>query len=253
MPRVTVNEVSFHYLDEGEGPVLLLLGGTLSTARGDFSAQIDAFRQHYRVIAPDRRGYGDTRPPARDFPDNFYEREARDMAALVRALDLSDITVFGWSEGAAVALWLANLEAARVKALVVWGGIACLTAEDVARFETRRDTAAWSPRAQAALNEIFGDGYWQRVWCDWLDTMQRLHAQGSARLAPLASVAHPVLVLHGGRDPLIRDDHPKALVAGLADARLHVIEAGAHNVHLTHADEFNRVVADFLRADGKAE
>lgn len=250
MPRITANDVSFHYLDEGQGPVLLLLGGTLSTARGDFSAQIDQFKDRYRVIAPDRRGYGETRPPTRDFPDNFYEREARDMAAVVQALDLREVTVFGWSEGAAVALWLATLEPSRVKALVVWGGIAKLTQEDIERFETRRDTAAWSPRAQAAMNAVFGDGYWQRVWCDWLDTMQRLAAQGSARLASLKDVRCPVLVLHGGRDPLIDIDHPRALVSSLADARLHEIPAGAHNVHLSHAEEFNRVAAEFLKATG---
>ncbi|MBK8960613.1 MAG: alpha/beta hydrolase [Proteobacteria bacterium] len=246
MPRITVNHVNFHYLDEGQGPVLLLLGGTLSTARGDFSAQIDAFKGRHRVIAPDRRGYGETRPPDRDFPDNFYEREARDMAALVKALDLDDIVVFGWSEGAAVALWLATLAPARVKALVVWGGIASLGAQDIERFEARRDTASWSPRAQAALNETFGDGYWQRVWCDWLDTMQRLAAQGSARLARLDEVRCPVLVMHGGKDPLIGPEHPRALVQGLGDARLHEIAAGAHNVHLSQAEEFNRVAADFI-------
>lgn len=247
MPRFTVNDVNFHYLDEGQGPVLLLLGGTLSTARGDFSAQIDAFRASHRVIAPDRRGYGATRPPARDFPDNFYEREARDMAALALGLGLERFSVLGWSEGAAVALWLATLVPERVASVVAWGGIASLDKDDIARFETRRDTRAWSARAQAALNEVFGDGYWQRVWCDWLDTMQRLEAQGSARLAPLASITCPVLVLHGGRDPLIRANHPRALVDGLRDARLHEIAAGAHNVHLGHADEFNAVVADFLR------
>lgn len=247
MPRIYVNDVNFHYLDEGQGPVMLLLGGTLSTARGDFAPQLETFARSHRVIAPDRRGYGETRPPERDFPDNFYEREARDMAALARALQLTDMTVCGWSEGAAVALWLATLEPARVHALAVWGGIAALDEQDIARFETRRDTSAWSARAQASMNELFGDGYWQRVWCDWLDTMQRLAAQGSARLAALEAVTCPVLVLHGGKDPLIRDQHPRALVAQLARARLYEIAAGGHNLHLTHAEEFNDALAAFVR------
>ncbi|MGE3846866.1 MAG: alpha/beta fold hydrolase, partial [Gammaproteobacteria bacterium] len=140
MPRITLNDISFHYLDEGAGPVMLLLGGTLGTARGDFASQLDEFSGDHRVVVPDRRGYGATRPPDRDFPDGFYEREARDMLALVEALDLNEMVVFGWSEGAAVALWLAHLAPARVRALVIWGGIAGLEAEDIARFETRRDT-----------------------------------------------------------------------------------------------------------------
>jgi valacyclovir hydrolase len=248
MPRLTVNDVNFHYLDEGQGRVLLLLGGTLGTARGDFSAQIDAFRDTHRVIAPDRRGYGDTRPPARDFPDDFYEREARDMAALVRALELEDITVCGWSEGAAVALWLATLEPTRVRDVIVWGGISGLSAQDIARFESRRDTHAWSPRAQAAMSETFGDVYWRRVWCDWLDTMQRLLAQGSARLAALETIACPVLVMHGGKDALIGSEHPHALAHRLPHARVHEIAEGGHNLHLTHSAAFNAQVRAFIGA-----
>ena len=246
MPRILLNDISFHYLDEGAGPVMLLLGGTLGTARSDFSAQLDAFRTTHRVIAPDRRGYGATRPPARDFPDDFYEREARDMAALVEALDLRDMVVCGWSEGAAVALWLAHLVPARVRALVVWGGIAGLEAEDIERFETRRDTYAWSARAQATMDELFGADYWRGVWCDWLDTMQRLHAQGSARLAPFATIDVPTLVLHGGRDPLIREWHARRLAASLPRVELEVIEAGAHNVHLGQQEVFNQRVREFL-------
>lgn len=246
MPRITLNDISFHYLDEGAGPVLLLLGGTLGTARGDFAAQLDAFSAEHRVVVPDRRGYGATRPPDRDFPDGFYEREARDMLALVEALALDDMVLFGWSEGAAVALWLAHLAPARVRALVVWGGIAGLDDDDIAGFEARRDTYAWSPRAQSAMDETFGPDYWRRVWCDWLDTMQRLCAQGSARLAPLETIQQPVLVMHGGRDPLIRDVHPRRLAEALPRAELHVIAEGAHNVHLGCAEAFNARVKAFL-------
>ncbi|MGE0860229.1 MAG: alpha/beta fold hydrolase, partial [Gammaproteobacteria bacterium] len=147
---------------------------------------------------------------------------------------------------AAVALWLAHLAPARVRALVIWGGIAGLEAEDIARFETRRDTYAWSPRAQGAMDEIFGQDYWRRVWCEWLDTMQRLHAQGSARLAPLETIHQPVLVMHGGRDPLIREVHARRLAEALRRAELHVIAEGAHNVHLGCAETFNARVEAFL-------
>ena len=124
MPRLTVNDVNIPYLNEGQGPVLLLLSGTLGTARRDFSAQFDPYATRIGWWCPTGRGYGAIPPADRHFPDNFYEREARDMAALARALDLREMTVFGWSEGAAVGRWLATVEPTRVKAVVVWGGIA---------------------------------------------------------------------------------------------------------------------------------
>ena len=96
------------------------------------------------------------------------------------------------------------------------------------------------------MTAIFCDGYWQRVWCDWLDTMQRLEAQGSARLATLETIDCPVLVLHGSKDALIRVEHPKALTAALPRAVMHEIADAGHNVHLSHAAQFNQLVSRFL-------
>lgn len=250
MPRVVANGISFHYLDEGSGTPLVLLGGTLGSAREDFTAQFAHFAPRMRVVAPDRRGYGDTRPPSRDFPDDFYAREARDMAAWCAALDLPPAIVCGWSEGAAVACWLAALAPERVSALVLWGGIERLTAEDIASFEARRDTHAWSPRARAGMDRVYGtDGYWDAVWGAWIDVMRRLYAQGGdPRLAPLEDLAAPTLILHGSRDALIREAQPRALAARMPNARLQFIEGGGHNVHASHADAFNQALSRFIDA-----
>lgn len=101
-----------------------------------------------RVIAPERRGYGKTRPPERDYPDDFYQRDADDMAAIMDALDLPAATVLGWSEGADVALCLGANHADKVSRLVVGGGLAAVADEDIAIFEARRDVANW-PRKVA--------------------------------------------------------------------------------------------------------
>ena len=253
MPRLQLAGIDFNYADTGHGSPIMLLGGTLGTARGDFGPQIDAFSTAMRVIAPDRRGYGETRPPARDFPDGFYRRDAADMAAFVEALDLPPLAVLGWSEGAAVALWLAALVPARVAAVVVWGGISLVADEDIAIFEARRDVTTWPARACAAMTAIYGDGYWQSTWGAWCDVMQRLHAQGGdARLAPLEEITCPVMIVHGGRDALIRADHPRALARRIPGAVLHEIADGGHNVHLSHAEEFNQRVLGFLDRAGPA-
>lgn len=60
--RVTVNELSFHVVDEGEGSAVLLHGFPDSSAlwRYQIPALVDA---GHRVIAPDLRGFGDSDRP----------------------------------------------------------------------------------------------------------------------------------------------------------------------------------------------
>ncbi len=48
-----------------------------------------------------------------------------------------------------------------------------------------------------------------------------------------------------GRDRPARGQRP-ALGQAIADATLHVVEGGPHGLNATHADEFNRVLLEFL-------
>jgi len=70
----------------GSGAPVLFIPGALGTGASDFEHQLSWFSQTHQVIAPDPRGYGESRPPERDYPINFYQRDAEDMLALMTAL-----------------------------------------------------------------------------------------------------------------------------------------------------------------------
>ena len=139
MPFIESGSLRIHYEDIGEGTPVLLLGGTIGTIQSDFTKQLDAFGRGVRVIAPERRGYGQTRPPERDYPETFYQRDADDMAAFLNALDVETADVLGWSEGADVALCLGVKYPDKVSRMVIWGGLSRVTDEDIAIFEARRN------------------------------------------------------------------------------------------------------------------
>ena len=86
MPACELNGIKLHWMERGAGPPMLLLGGTLSLGPEDFAPQIEHFSKTFRVILPDRRGYGRSRPPDRDYPPDFYQRDADDIAALLQKL-----------------------------------------------------------------------------------------------------------------------------------------------------------------------
>jgi len=82
--------VRIHYVDEGKGPVLLLLHGN-PTWSFLYRHLISQLKENFRVIAPDYPGFGLSRAP-KDYGYTARE-QAEVMAEFVRQLDLDGITL----------------------------------------------------------------------------------------------------------------------------------------------------------------
>jgi pimeloyl-ACP methyl ester carboxylesterase len=84
MNRIRANGLDFAYVEEGDGPLVILLHGFPDTAHS-WSHQLPALAAAgYRAVAPWLRGYAPTEIPR----DGFYDRAtlATDIAELIRAL-----------------------------------------------------------------------------------------------------------------------------------------------------------------------
>ncbi len=136
MPTTTVNGISMNYVDEGAGPVLLLVHGfPLDHTMWQF--QIADLKEEVRVIAPDLRGFGATGVT----PGTVSMRQmADDLAALLDALKISEPVFFcGLSMGGYVAWQFIERHAHRLA-----GVILCDTraqADTPKERETRLETA----------------------------------------------------------------------------------------------------------------
>lgn len=251
MPKAALPGVVLHYERCGQGAPLLLIPGALGTGAGDFSAQTGCFAaRQFDVIAPDPRGYGQSRPPHRDYPPDFYTRDAADMFALMTALGHARFAVMGWSDGANIATIMAATNPARVSRLVVFGGQSFLTAEEISAFNHIRKIDAWSPRAAQAMRAVYGDDL-DELWDRYVAGQEALFEAGGDLYQPLlAKVTCPTLVLHGAKDTLVPGLHPQALHRGIAGSRLHIFPDGKHNIHLRYADEFNALALAFLTQPG---
>jgi len=236
-----------HFEREGQGSPLLLIPGALGTGAGDFPAQLGWFAERgFQVITPDPRGYGRSRPPERDFPPDFYQRDAQDMFALMAGLGHRRFSIMGWSDGANVAAIMAAQGPAQVERLVVFGGQSFLTAEEITAFNSIRKISAWSPRAAEAMRAVYGealDGLWDR----YVDGQVALfEAGGDLYRERLADIHCPAFVLHGALDPLVPAFHAQAIHRGIAGSRLHIFPEGKHNIHMRYADQFNALTHAFL-------
>jgi valacyclovir hydrolase len=247
VPRIDIPGLSMHFERCGQGPVLLMIPGALGTGAGDFHAQIGWFAgQGFTVIAPDPRGYGQSRPPQRDFPLDFYHRDAADMFALMSGLGHRSFAIMGWSDGANIATIMAARQPERVEKLVLFGGQSLLTAEEITAFNAIRRISAWSPRAAGAMRQTYGADL-DALWNAYVDGQEALYGAGGDLYQPLLSkVRCRTLILHGARDPLVPGLHPETIHRGIPGSRLHIFPDGKHNIHLRYADEFNAITHAFL-------
>jgi valacyclovir hydrolase len=247
VPAIAVPGLTLHAEQAGQGAPLLLIPGALGTGAGDFAGQIDWFAARgFAVIAPDPRGYGKSRPPERDYPLDFYQRDAGDLFALMSALGHDRFSIIGWSDGANIAVLMAAERPKRVERLVIFGGQSFLTAEEITAFNAIRKISAWSPRAAEAMRAVYGealDGLWER----YVDGQEALfEAGGNLYRDRLTRVRCPAFVLHGARDPLVPAFHPEAIHKAIAGSRLHIFPEGKHNIHQRYAEDFNLLVHAFL-------
>lgn len=106
-----------HYVEQGEGPLVVLLHGfpeSWYSWRHQLRALADA---GYRAVAPDQRGYGGTSKP--EAIEAYDQVElAADVAGLVQALGEDSAVVVGHDWGAPVAWHTALLHPDRVRAVV---------------------------------------------------------------------------------------------------------------------------------------
>jgi haloalkane dehalogenase len=105
-----------HYVDEGEGPPILLLNGNPSWSFG-WRDVILGLRGTFRCVAPDYPGFGLSQPAGGyDFRPPSHSRV---VEALVDRLRLTDIVVFGYAWGGPIGLGLAGRRPDLVRGLVI--------------------------------------------------------------------------------------------------------------------------------------
>ncbi|XP_017894439.1 PREDICTED: valacyclovir hydrolase isoform X5 [Capra hircus] len=249
--KAEVNGVHLHYLRTGDGEhTVLLLPGMLGSGETDFGPQIEKLNKKlFTVVAWDPRGYGHSRPPDRDFPVDFFERDAKDAVDLMKTLKFKKVSLLGWSDGGITALIAAARYPSYVSKMVIWGANAYVTEQDTEIYQGIRDVSKWSERTRKPLEALYGFDYFARTCEKWVDGIEQFKhlPDGSICLDLLPLVQCPTLIVHGEKDPLVPRFHADFLHRHVRGSRFHLMPEGKHNLHLRFADEFNKLAEDFLQ------
>lgn len=114
---VQLTQGQMHYIDEGEGEVILFIHGT-PTWSFLYRKHIEHFSKNYRCIAMDHIGFGLSEKPM-EF-DGKPESHSENLTEFIRKLDLRDITLVVHDFGGPIGLSAAIREPDRFKRIITY-------------------------------------------------------------------------------------------------------------------------------------
>lgn len=258
MPYSDNGGVRSHYITAGDGPAMVLVHANPFDHRL-WLYQTAHFSQFFRVIATDLRGYGRSDKPTA--PYSFAD-VAGDVLAICRAEGVERAVLGGASIGSKVALWLGLERPEMFPALILVGGGAGRARSYDARIEGYRENDLASYRRDH-MAELVAPGFWETPigrhlfesflanspWLSGAAIARLFESFGDADLvARLASLKAPTLVVNGEHDGSLPGARATTVKAPGVVHR--IIPGAGHVCNLEDPETFNRMVTDFLTANG---
>jgi 3-oxoadipate enol-lactonase len=258
MPIAAINGINLNYSDTGgDGPPVVFSHGLLMD-QSMFDRQVAALAPDYRVITWDERGHGGTTAPG---PFSYWD-SAKDALGLLDHLGLGRAVLAGMSQGGFLSLRAALLAPERVQALVLIDTQAGL--EDPANAEAYEQLhQIWLDQGPAPVQEvvssiILGPGQWDDWYAKWDATEREQFSLAFHTLnerdditGRLGEIGCPALVIHGTADAAIPMEQAEQLRDGLGgEVSFLVVTDGTHAANVSHPDEVNAGILNFLRTLG---
>ncbi len=258
---ITVYGAKIHFVEAGNGPVVILLHG-LGGDWKNWATTIGPLSMKYRVIAPDQLGFGLSDKPFLnyrvgtlvDFLNQLYKELKIERASLVGG------SLGGWT---AAAFTLAHPEKVERLVLVDAAGFAALSENvdmrelNVLNPSTREGVREVSSRIFYNKQFFTSDEVVDRIFTDKVTandsyTIQRFIesiARGEDVLDKrLSAIKHPTLIIWGREDELIPLKYGERFKKEISGSELFIIEKCGHVPPIESAATFNAALLKFLGA-----
>lgn len=252
--------------EAGKGPAAVLLHAGVADRRS-WSETMTKLESTGRLIAYDRRGFGDTRY----LPESYSH--ARDLGAVVSHLGNDRLVLVGNSQGGRISIDFALAHPEKVRALILIGTAitgapvetASLLPEAVALDEAadeayesgdlgeanRLETHLWLDGPLAPEGRVGGDK--RTLFLDMNARALEAPSPGDEIEPPSAyerlyELAMPTLVIVGDLDMPLMLDRARSITERAPDAKLVVMEGTAHMPQFEEPAAFAELARDFLES-----
>jgi len=267
MPRIDVGHITLNYEERGQGKAVLFIPGLVGLLDA-WEFQVAELSNRYRCISFDHRGAGDS-----DKPKDSYSilAIARDALALLDKLGIAKAHGAGTSPGGCV---LQNLPIDHPYRLgcCIFSNTWVKADEYIKRVQTARKQIALSygPEEYVKVSSLFTNGAMQ--FRHNLDKVMELERRAMKTVAPaevlagrldmtlshdrsgdLHRIRAPSLVIGTRDDATVPVYQSEDLHKAIAGSKFVVVEEGGHYSYRRHWQEWNNIVAPFLREhEGRA-
>jgi non-heme chloroperoxidase len=273
MSTITTKDgTELYYKDWGEGPVVTFSHGWPLNADMWDGQMLFLVQNGFRTIAHDRRGHGRSSQASAGNDMNGY---ADDLAAVIEALDLKDVTLVGHSTGGGeVARYIGRHGTKRVARAVLIAAVPPLLLKTPAnpeglpielfdglraalfkdRSQCYRDFAPMfygSNRPGAKVSQGILDQFWLWSMQSGLkNSYESIKAFSETDFTEdLKKFDVPTLVLHGEDDQIVPVKDSARKSARLIKGAKEIYYPGApHGITATHQDEINAELLRFIRS-----
>lgn len=263
MPRVHIDSVTVDYCEAGSGFPIIFIPG-ITEFKEAFSLQLRGLSDSYRVISYDQRR------ALKRTSDYTLDLLVSDLHRFMNALRLGNAVICGHSFGGLVAMQFAKEHPGEASALVLVSAFPAPPAVPDDRFlgwisSARRPLhKTLGARFKVGLSRLLGkeisgslsmqdefvaigSAARQAAKTARLMVNQRMNIIRTTDLRPiLPEIQAPTLVVVGSKDKGFLLTSAQEIYNNVNDSSLEVIEGGGHFCFLTHHDQFNSAVDDFI-------
>jgi pimeloyl-ACP methyl ester carboxylesterase len=223
-----------HYRQFGSGRPLIFLHGGWGYQIYPLSEQRVSI-PGVQVIIPDRSGYGRSTKPS-IFNAGFHRLAVGETLAFMDALNLDRPMLWGHSDGAVIAAWMAVMAPQRCRGIM-------LEALHYYRVKPRsleffrtlaRDQDGLGERVISILAADHGPQWRDPIRGDceaWLEIAALNSSHPDLYEGRLSEIKTPVALLHGENDPRTEPDELDRVRRELPAAQPHIIPGAGHSPH----------------------
>ena len=260
---VTVLGFKLHYLEAGRGAPVVLLHG-LGGDGSRWGPNVEPLARDFHVFALDQIGFGESDKPLANYHTGML---AEFLVGFLKAAGIPKASLVGNSMGAGVALYTAVHYPDMVDRIVLadGGGFRSPNAaatpptpealrrrqlqNSVTRDETREFFRILFHHKSLVTEKMVDEQLMLRLRAAFTITkMQEAGERGSLSEQEVHAVKAPTLIVWGKYDELANPAGADRLEKTIPGARKVIIDNCGHMPQLERADEFNRLVREFLTA-----
>lgn len=253
MPTTVINHHKLHYIDQGEGPAIVFIHPPVLTSL-NFLYQIERLSPHFRTIAIDIRGHGQSEPSTEALT---YPLIVNDIKQLLQRLNINQAFFCGYSTGGSIVLeYLLSYPKEALGGIIIGGMSEAGDKSLRNKISLGRYFSKIGAHKTVALAVSWAQGQTQpSLICLLYQDAKKGDAKNAEQYyqysldynctAQLGEIHHPVLLIYGEKDKAFHR-YANLLHQRLPNNELIFIHKISHQIPTKAAEVLNELIQQFI-------